>query len=757
MGILKGILKTAKELYQADSNNQLGEYVGGKISNLVNQYDGTEEREFEQAKENKLDRIRKKLDSKNFDNDSCQREIDDYLNLYAQTAGEIIMGYYYKHLGWDHVASAISEAKQEENYCQLPENIREEDAEKEAEAHREALKNINNAIELLDEDTAAWICMLYSAKSEQLHWFGEHVEATRLAIQALPFACNEGEKNWAKFLISGKDNSDVWVNHQGGYGLYNTMNPNTKNPIPSVESWCAFFPDKDSSLKDNEEMMKICAEELQENINGVQNTPAFFANRPYHDRQFIFTVRDLDHIGGCYDETDNIKYVFPLDELPVDITFPIGHPQANTLYYAHPLRPMYLPFENAQLLLFYEKVQEICRLFQCLGATQITTRCLKGSKISQDIVTNYNLGIDGEYKVINASGNYEGKRSYSENKENRDEMFLTQTFAPQKAPYCPDDLLWAKDDPELQTFIRQRLEGGLLEFTKKVSSFETSNISQNQLNEVKAAFQSLMANVSANYSASTDSTFNQTMETEWEISVQFKPLEEFSDYLSPQALKAQAEAHKGELLMETDYFFYMEGSGIVLHGTLQADIKVGDEVIVCGKESEFDSKIEGILMFFLMLPEGKKNDQAGLCLSGATALNIQRGTKIYRKRETAPASEHKPQLPTPAVPQSLTPEEEKYKEEILFCLEDNGSISEEDRRYLERKRKKLGITETRALEIEQQTVPSLTDNEKEYLETYKELAANGITDRTRRLLEREREALDITKERATEIEQMSNN
>ena len=89
-------------------------------------------------------------------------------------------------------------------------------------------------------------------------------------------------------------------------------------------------------------------------------------------------------------------------------------------------------------------------------------------------------------------------------------------------------------------------------------------------------------------------------------------------------------------------------------------------------------------------------------------------------------------------------------------MEDNGSISEEDRRYLERKRKKLGITETRALEIEQQTVPSLTDNEKEYLETYKELAANGITDRTRRLLEREREALDITKERATEIEQMSN-
>lgn len=74
-----------------------------------------------------------------------------------------------------------------------------------------------------------------------------------------------------------------------------------------------------------------------------------------------------------------------MDELPGEITFPVGHPQANTLYYAHPLRPMYLPFENAQLLLFYEKVHEICRLFQCLGATHITARCIKGNKISQSV------------------------------------------------------------------------------------------------------------------------------------------------------------------------------------------------------------------------------------------------------------------------------------------------------------------------------------------------------------------------------------
>ena len=697
MGILKGILKTAKELYQADSNNQLGEYVGGKISNLVNQYDGTEEREFEQAKENKLDRIRKKLDSKNFDNASCQWEIDDYLNLYAQTAGEIIMGYYYKHLGWDHVASVISEAKQKENYWQLPQEIKEKNNKEEAEAHREALKNINNAIELLDEDTAAWICMLYSAKSEQLHWFGEHVEATRLAIQALPFACNEGEKNWAKSLITGKTDYTNYIIAGKGYNIVGkSINERIEAAIENKTNIAEIDKnDKEITFEKYKDLLEFCGEMLHDDLEEIKYGQNTFTNRPYHDRQFIFTVRDLDHIGGCYDETDNIKYVFPLDELPGDITFPIGHPQANTLYYAHPLRPMYLPFENAQLLLFYEKVQEICRLFQCLGATQITTRCLKGSKISQDIVTNYNLGIDGEYKVINASGNYEGKRSYSENKENRDEMFLTQTFAPQKAPYCPDDLLWAKNDPELQTFIRQRLEGGLLEFTKKVSSFETSNISQNQLNEVKAAFQNLMANVSANYSASTDSTFNQTMETEWEISVQFKPLEEFSDYLSPQALKAQAEARKGELIMEVTNFCLIgerefqqieeqmtpvseiKNKRFLTMVKLKGTIKIGDKVIIDNGKTEIDSIIEDIMPTANKLKIG---DEIGVYFSGATALNIQHGTKIYRKREISPASENKPKAPTPSIPQSLTPEEEKYKEEILFCLEDNSSISEEDRR-----------------------------------------------------------------------------
>ena len=89
-------------------------------------------------------------------------------------------------------------------------------------------------------------------------------------------------------------------------------------------------------------------------------------------------------------------------------------------------------------------------------------------------------------------------------------------------------------------------------------------------------------------------------------------------------------------------------------------------------------------------------------------------------------------------------------------MEDNGIITEDDRKFLERKRKKFNISEDRAKEIERELIPSLNEDEKEYLETFKEFSSTTITDRIRRLLERERESLNISKERAEEIEKMVN-
>lgn len=754
--ILKGIIKTAKDLYQADSNNQLDEYIVGKISNAMKKLDGTEAEEFANWKEQRWQELQELLNAEPFDNEFFQDAVDIWMEEFAESKSEYIQTYYLKYVGWWNELVVVNNEISSEEFWTKPDEERKSFAEKREKARDQCLAYIQQAIDLVDEDSTEWIYTLLISKAEILHEMKCHTEAVRLAITALPFANDEKEKKEVQTLISGKREGCDWIVSQAGYGI---VGIDISKRIKLAEEINVWTSDGRMSLEDNEELMRFCAESLTEDIEEIRHGQSTFSNRPYHDRQFIFTVRDLDHIGGCYDETGNIRYVFPLDELPGEITFPVGHPQANTLYYAHPLRPMYLPFENAQLLLFYEKVHEMCRLFQCLGATRITARCLKGAKISQDTFTSSDIRAEGGYKIMSASGEISGRSSRAESRENRDEMWLEQAFVPQKAPYCPDDLLWAKQDPELRTLIHQRLEGGLLEFTKKVSSYETSNLSQNQVNDVKAAFQSLMANVSANYSAETDSTFSQTTETEWEIAVQFKPLEAFPDYVSPQQQKATADAHKGELIVEVSKLLYVEGKGLTVLDTLQADVKVGEPVIVCTDDSEFESSVEGISLFLKMLPEAEKGDKAVLFLRGVTALNIQPGTKVYQKRGTnsvetqivadeSPTDKSKP----------LTAEEEKYKEEVLFCLEETGTIIDDDRKYLERKRKKFGITEKRAREIEQEATPSLTENEKEYLETFKELAASGtLTDRAKRLLERERESLGISKERAAEIEKLMSN
>ena len=756
MSILKGIIKTAKDLYQADSNNQLGEYLNGKVSKAIKKWDGTEAEEFENWKEQRWEEIRELLDAEPFDNEFFQDAVDIWMEEFAQSKSEYIQAYYTKYVGWWNEFVVINTEISSEDFWKKADEEKKAFTEKREDALSQCLENINRTIGLLDEDSWEWAYTLVTAKAEILHKMKCHTEAVRLAISALPFACDEKEEEEAKRLISGKIEGCDWITKHFGYGIVGIDVPKRIQLAEELNAWKA---DDSMSLEENEEIMEICAESLTEDIKEIKHEQSTFSNRPYHERQFIFTVRDLDHIGGCYDETGNIRYVFPLDELPGEITFPVGHPQANTLYYAHPLRPMYLPFENAQLLLFYEKVHEMCRLFQCLGATRITARCLKGAKISQDTFTSTDIRAEGGYKIMSASGEVSGRSSRAESRENRDEMWLEQAFVPQKAPYCPDDLLWAKQDPELRTLIQQRLEGGLLEFTKKVSSYETSNLSQNQVNDVKAAFQNFMANVSANYSAEADSTFSQTTETEWEIAVQFKPLEAFPDYVSPQQQKAAADARKGDLIVEVTKFLFIEGKGLAILETLQADVKVGEPVIVCNDDSEFDSSVEGISMFLKMLPEAERGDKAVLLLRSVTALNIQPGTKIYRKRGTdSVETQNVSEKPPTNESKPLTAEEEKYKEEVLFCLEETGTITDDDRKYLERKRKKFGISEERAREIEQQATPSLTENEKEYLETFKELAASGtLTDRAKRLLERERESMGIPKERAAELEKLVSN
>ena len=74
-------------------------------------------------------------------------------------------------------------------------------------------------------------------------------------------------------------------------------------------------------------------------------------------------------------------------------------------------------------------------------------------------------------------------------------------------------------------------------------------------------------------------------------------------------------------------------------------------------------------------------------------------------------------------------------------------------KFLDRLCKRYNISTERAAEIEDMAKPKLSDDEKEYLDSVKEVLSDGeMSPRDRKLLNRLRDSLGISEERAAELE-----
>lgn len=97
--------------------------------------------------------------------------------------------------------------------------------------------------------------------------------------------------------------------------------------------------------------------------------------------------------------------------------------------------------------------------------------------------------------------------------------------------------------------------------------------------------------------------------------------------------------------------------------------------------------------------------------------------------------------------------EREYLNSVKELLENNTAISDRERKMLNRIRQSLGISEERAAELEASLTPQLTEDEQEYVEMYREYAEKGeITEKERRRLDKFAAALGISEERMKEIE-----
>ena len=103
----------------------------------------------------------------------------------------------------------------------------------------------------------------------------------------------------------------------------------------------------------------------------------------------------------------------------------------------------------------------------------------------------------------------------------------------------------------------------------------------------------------------------------------------------------------------------------------------------------------------------------------------------------------------------LEDDEQEYIEALKEFLED-GKIGDRERRMLDRVRKSLDISEDRAAELEASLLSSqITKDEQEYLDMYWEYAEKGeVTEKERKRLDRFASAIGISSERMKELETM---
>jgi len=127
---------------------------------------------------------------------------------------------------------------------------------------------------------------------------------------------------------------------------------------------------------------------------------------------------------------------------------------------------------------------------------------------------------------------------------------------------------------------------------------------------------------------------------------------------------------------------------------------------------------------------------------------------IKELSEECPALEDKTELESSA-PAGLTDQEQQYLEHLKEFLEDDEEITARERKMLDRIRQSLGISEERAKELEASLSPSLSEDEQEYLEMYRDYISEGeISEKTRKRLDKFASALGITEERVKQLEAM---
>lgn len=281
---------------------------------------------------------------------------------------------------------------------------------------------------------------------------------------------------------------------------------------------------------------------------------------PYKERKYIMLVED-SKIKNC--AVSGIT-IFNSSNVPNCINFYDNMPLNNELYVGHPYNPsVYIPYNQAEDILFQDKIQEFCYILQQLGAEEITITSLKGRKVNEinnkkeEVEVAANAGRFG-----NASLNIDSSTSNLMDSTSHEQYDVKYVYDPIDMPKVPSETIWYQNQPKWQRIVQSRIDGNTLEWTECISSKLKFFTSSSEKEDIKAKLKVLMANIEGRSYEEEEKQLKEETETIWRVSVKFrskKLLQEKS--LSRNTISSTLTDKEKEFLNEVR--FCIEDDGII--------------------------------------------------------------------------------------------------------------------------------------------------------------------------------------------------
>lgn len=304
---------------------------------------------------------------------------------------------------------------------------------------------------------------------------------------------------------------------------------------------------------------------LQNMIRELEETHAdlwdnYILRVPYKERKYIMLVED-SKIKNC---TVSGITIFNSSNVPNCINFYDNMPLNNELYVGHPYNPsVYIPYNQAEDILFQDKIQEFCYILQQLGAEEITITSLKGQKINETNNKKEELEVAANAgRFGNASLNIDSSTSNLMDRTSHEQYDVKYVYDPIDMPEMPSETIWYQNQPKWQRLVQSRIDGNTLEYTECISSKLTFFTSSSEKEDIKAKLKVLMANIEGRSYEEEEKQLKEETETIWRVSVKFrskKLLQEKS--LSRNTISSTLTDKEKEFLNEVR--FCIEDDGII--------------------------------------------------------------------------------------------------------------------------------------------------------------------------------------------------